>query len=87
MTDAVTCKTCRHNRANWMERTFNVSTWSWQCSLDYNPPEYDPVTGATRPGRHESCNVVRVKEKICGKDGKAWEPCYKRDLFAYLKRI
>ena len=87
MTAAVTCKTCRHNRATWMSRTFNANTWFWECSLDYRAPEYDPVTGGTTKGRYESCNVVRVKEKICGKDGKAWEPYYKRDLLTYLRRI
>lgn len=87
MTDNVTCKTCKHNRASWMERTFNTNTWSWSCNLAYEPPEYDPVTGQTRKGRYDSCSVVRVKEAVCGKNGKAWEPYYKRDLFTYLKRI
>jgi hypothetical protein len=87
MTDQVTCRTCKHNRANWLDRTFNVNAWAWECNLDYKEPEYNPVNGKTTKGRFESCGVVRVKEKICGKAAKAWEPYYKRDILTYLKRI
>jgi hypothetical protein len=45
------------------------------------------VTGGNTKGRYESCGVVRVKEKICGKEGKAWAPYYKRDILTYLKRV
>jgi hypothetical protein len=87
MSDKVTCRTCKHNRASWLQRTFNLSPMFWDCSLDYRAPEYDPVTGGSTKGYYESCSVVRVKDKICGKDAKAWAPYYKRDILTYLKRI
>lgn len=87
MSERVTCRTCKHNRASWFQRTFNTSSWDWTCSLDFHEPQYDPVTGKTKKGYYEGCGVVRVKEKICGKDAKAWEPYYKQDLLTYLKRV
>jgi hypothetical protein len=85
MNKELTCKTCRHNRASWLERTFNVNTWAWECNKGYKEPEYNPVTGKTTPGRHESCGVVRVMSKVCGPEATAWQPYYRKDLFKYIK--
>jgi hypothetical protein len=83
----VTCRDCVNNTATWMERRFNISVWSWQCRLTWNEPEYNPVDGSTSQGRYDSCGVARVKEKVCGKAGTAWQPRGKNNFFVYLKRI
>ena len=83
----VTCKDCVNNTASWFERKFNVNTWFWQCKLTWKEPEYNRVDGTTSKGRYEGCNVTRVKEDVCGKNGKGWQPRSKSNFFVYLKRI
>lgn len=83
----VTCRDCVNNTATWMERRFNINVWSWRCRLTWNKPEYNPVDGSTGPGHYDSCNVARVREKVCGKAGTAWQPRGKNNFLVYLKRI
>lgn len=90
MTDSVeqvTCQDCVHNRASWLSRKLNANTWAWECQLDYNEPTYDFVTGKTKKAYYGSCHGARYDSKVCGKDGKSWQPRSKKNMFIYLKRI
>jgi hypothetical protein len=86
MTTNVTCKTCTHNRASWVSRTFGNGIW-WSCDLKYYEPKYNPVDGKTSTGYYVDCSVARRVDSICGEDGANWKPRNKKDLFIYLKRI
>lgn len=83
----VTCRDCVHNTANWLDRLLNTNHYFWNCKLTWREPEYNPVNGTTSKGRYEGCNVARVREEVCGKDAKAWQPRGKNNFFVYLKRI
>jgi hypothetical protein len=86
MTDKVTCKNCKFNRASWFTRTFSSSIW-WTCGIKKTESYYNVVDGTYRPGRYEDCSTMRLDENLCGKGAKAWMPRSKKDLFLLLKHV
>lgn len=83
--DVPTCKTCIHNRAGFLERTFNYHPILWECDREIEKGALNPVTGIRRPDRYRTCSDQRIMG--CGYEGKYWSPRNTRKfLFTVLKR-
>jgi hypothetical protein len=89
--ESVRCKDCKHSFRSWLDLPTWGSGYEYRCRQSWIEPktEFDPVQGLQKiKGKFESCQLARMKHnKLCGPEGKRWEPKDSKNFFTYLKRV
>lgn len=86
----VLCTECKHSFRSWSDIiSLTSKRYSMKCRKAYveETTELDPVTGPKKvPARYEGCGMARVMSKLCGEQGRFWEPKdTKKHFFTMIK--
>lgn len=81
------CKDCVHAHRPLLNRLLFIDVYWCRLPENRTEDEYDPVTGKTKLGDYASCRIARLHSKICGPEGRRWEPRNTRKhMFTMLKK-
>lgn len=91
MTEKVLCKDCKNSFRTFGDIiTWGTSKYAYKCKLSHKPEHFEdnPVNGPMKVKEsYENCSISRIDPKLCGAEGKNWEPKHKEDLFKFIKHV